>query len=108
MPTQDAAAQDPVGGAILGVRGDLPGCNADDKGENDRAPITSDAKTESLNQPHLSDRVSANTTQAGSPKLTKTFSAPPPPTREFEFIKLLHVCWNVEPFEQLRSHQACT
>jgi hypothetical protein len=28
---------------------DLPGCNADDKGENDRSLITSDTKTRPLN-----------------------------------------------------------
>jgi hypothetical protein len=41
---------------------DLPGCNANDEGENDRGLTAADTKTRSLNQAHsLSDRVPANT-----------------------------------------------
>ncbi len=45
---------------------DLPGRNADDKGENDRSLTTSDTKTRPLNQASLSDRVSANTHKASA------------------------------------------
>src|SRR5215472_405858 len=43
---------------------DVPGCNADDEGENDRGLTTTDTKPDRSTRHSLSDRVPANTDQA--------------------------------------------
>jgi TPR repeat protein len=46
----------------------VPRCNADDEGEDDRSLTVSDTKTRSLNRHSLSDRVAANTRKDIEPK----------------------------------------
>ena len=48
-------------GASENPNADLPGCDANSEGENDRSLTISDTKTRPLNQHQLSDRVPANT-----------------------------------------------